>query len=63
MLTAVRVAEVRLILAQLPDLTEYPFINTRMERVEGILLDQQFLEDVKDLLIDYLHLLEGEEAA
>ena len=58
---SIKTLRVRHLLQQLPDLTEYAYVNSRLEKVEGILLDQQFLEDVKDLLIDYLHLLEGEE--
>ena len=63
MKTATKALHVRLLLKRLPDLTEYAYVNQRLEKVEGILLDQMDLEHVKDLLIDYLHLLEGEEAA
>jgi len=60
---SIKAIRIRHLLKRLPDLTEYAYVNHRLEKVEGILLTQMDFEDVKDLLTDYLHDLDGEEAA
>ena len=39
------------------------FVDEKLNRQEGVLVDEQDWDDIRGLLIDYLHLLEGEEAA
>jgi len=53
----IKMLRIRHLLQRLPDLTEYPYVNRRLEKVEGILLEQMDLEEAKDLLTEYLKLL------
>ena len=43
--------------------TKRTYINERLDKKEGVLVEEQDWEDIRGLLTDYLHLLEGEEAA
>ena len=43
--------------------TKRTYVNERLDKQEGVLVNEQDWIDTRNLLIDYLHLLEGEEAA